>query len=149
MMRSRRIFAGLLMERDSICGALNTAFCTALLVGSAIKTAEAAVLEGIGACEGILGHDLVIETVRSAIRERPKSIDVSDGELLPSELRCLLTLHPVSRDCFVLRVLAGLPSEVCAGLLDISVTEFENAVCDSLRQLPALSLSKAISSSPG
>jgi hypothetical protein len=42
----------------------------------------------------------------------------------------------------------GLPSEVCAGLLDISVTEFENAVCDALRQLPALSVSKAISSSP-
>jgi hypothetical protein len=38
-------------------------------------------------------------------------------------------LQPLLRDCFVLRILVGLFPEVSAGLLDVSFTEFEDAVC--------------------
>jgi hypothetical protein len=50
-------------------------------------------------------------------------------------------LQPFSRDCFVLRILAGLSPEVCAELLDVSISELEGAVCAALNQLPLRSSS--------
>jgi DNA-directed RNA polymerase specialized sigma24 family protein len=60
----------------------------------------------------------------------------------PQELRRLFMLQPLSRDCFVLRILVGLSTEVCAELLDVSITEFEDAVYAALTQLPLLSTPK-------
>ena len=120
--------------------AAHTAFGTALLLAGAIKTAELAVLDGIDACENISDRSLLIETVRSTIRRRTKSPDVPDGiNLLPPELRRLLGLQPMSRDCFVLRILVQLPPEVCAELLEISIAEYEDALYGALNQLPRLS----------
>ena len=122
--------------------AFHTAFRTALLLAGATKTAELAVLDGIDACENISHRRLLIETVRSTIRRRTESPDVSDGmNLLPPELRRLFGLQPMFRDCFVLRILVGLSPEVCEELLDVSITEFEGAVCAALNQLPLLSSS--------
>jgi hypothetical protein len=50
-------------------------------------------------------------------------------------------LQKLSRDCFVLRILVGISPEICAGLLDISINEFEDAICAALNQLPLLSSS--------
>ena len=122
--------------------AVHMAFRTALLLAGATKTAELAVLDGIDACENISLRSLLIETVRSTIRRRAESPAVLDGiNLLPPELRRLLGLQPTFRDCFVLRILVGLSPEVCAELLDVSVTELEDAVCAALNQLPLLSSS--------
>ena len=130
------------MAMDTIPSALDMAFRTALLLAGTMKTAEAAVMDGIGACEDLSHRGLLIEAVRSALRRRTKSADDPDAlELLPPELRRLFMLQPLSRDCFVLRILVGLSSEVCAGLLDISITEFEDAVCAALNQLPIRSSS--------
>ena len=131
---------------DTIPSALEMAFRTALLLTGNTKTAEAAVMDGIGACEDLSGCGLLIEAVRSTIRRRTKSAAATDAlDLLPPELRRLYMLQPLSRDCFVLRILVGLSSEVCAELLDIAITEFEDAVCAALNQLPLL-LSKSIRS---
>ena len=128
------------MAMHTIPSALDMAFRTALLLAGATKTAEAAVLDGIGACEDLSHRSLLIESVRSAIRRRTKSADTADAlELLPPELRRLFMLQPLSRDCFVLRILAGLSPDVCAELLDVSITELEDAVCAALNQLPLLS----------
>ena len=72
-----------------------------------------------------------------------KSADAPDAlELLPPELRRLFMLQPLLRDCFVLRILVGLSPEVCGGLLDISITEFEDAAYAALSQLSVISSSK-------
>src|ERR1700730_4623083 len=122
--------------------AVHTAFRTALLLAGATKTAELSVLDGIEACENISHRSLLIETARSTIRRRTESPDVPDGiNLLPPELRRLFGLQPMSRDCFVLRILVQLPPEDCAALLNISITEYEHALCGALNQLPLLSSS--------
>ena len=132
------------MAMDAMSGALNMAFRTALILTGAMKTAEAAVMQGIGECEDLSPRGLMIEAVRSAVRRRTKS---SDGpyevECLPTELRRLFMLQPLLRHCFVLRVLVSLSPEVCAELLDISVIEFEDAVYEALTQLPILSSQNA------
>jgi len=127
------------METDAIQSALNSAFWAALLLGCDVPTTEAAVLDGIGACEGLSRRTLLIEAVRSTLRRRARSTDATDaGQLLPAELLHLTSLQPRSRDCFVLRILLGFSPEVCAGLLKISATEFEDVFCAALKQLPLL-----------
>ena len=119
---------------------VHIAFRTALLLAGATKTAELAVLDGIDACENISLSSLLIETVRSTIRRRAESPAVLDGiNLLPPELRRLLGLQPTFRDCFVLRILVQVPPEECADLLNISITEYEDALCGALNQVPRLS----------
>jgi hypothetical protein len=121
-----------------------TAFRTALLLAGATKTAEFAVLEGIDDCESVSDRTLLIETVRSALRRRTESPAVPDGsDLLPPELRRLLGLQPVFRDCFILRILVQLPPEACAEFLKMSITEYEDALYGALTQLPLLSSFKA------
>jgi hypothetical protein len=127
------------MTMDTIPSALDMAFRTALLLAGNTKTAEASVMDGIGACEDLSHRGLLIEAVRSTIRRRTKSADAPDAlDLLPPELRRLFMLQRLLRDCFVLRILAGLSPEVCAGLLDISISGFQDAVCAALNELPLL-----------
>ena len=135
---------------DTTSCAVHSAFRAALLLGGATKTAELAVLDGIDACENISLRSLLVETVRSTIRRRAESPDVLDGiNLLPPELRRLLGLRPIFRDCFVLRILVQLPPEACADLLNISITEYEDALFGALNQLPLLSSYKATRDAQG
>jgi hypothetical protein len=128
------------MAIDSV--AVDMAFRTALLLTGATRTAEAAVMHGIGACEDLSHRGLLIEAVRSAITRRTKPDDPYEVELLPPELRRLFVLQPLPRESFVLRILVGFSPEVCAELLDISVTEFEDAIYAALNQLPLLCSAK-------
>ncbi len=124
--------------------ALDMAFRTALLFAGNTTTAEQAVMDGIDACEDLSHRGLLMEAVRSTIRRRTKSADAPDAlKLLPTELSRLFLLRPLSRDCFVLRILVGLSPEAGAELLNVSITEFEEAVCAALNQLPLLSSSTA------
>ena len=127
------------MAMDTMPSALDMAFRTALLLTGDTTTAEAAVTHGITACEDLSPRGLLIEALRSAVQRRTKSSDGPyevDG--LPTELRRLFMLRPLLRYCFVLRILAGLSPEVCAELLDISVTELEDAVYAALTELTPL-----------
>src|SRR5579862_1230444 len=135
---------------DTSSSAVLTAFRTALLLAGATKTAELAVLDAIDACENVSQRSLLVETVRSTIRRRTESPTVADGiNLLPPELRRLLGLQPLFRDCFVLRILVQVPPEECADLLNISITEYEDALCGALNQLPLLSSFKAADDAQG
>jgi hypothetical protein len=139
VLTGRRPEGSLFMAMDTMPSALHVAFRTALLLTGDMRTAEAAVMHGIGVCEDLSPGGLLIAAVRSAVRRRTKS---SDGpckvECLSPELRCLFMLQPLPRHCFVLRVLVGLSPEACAELLEVSVTEFEDAVYRALTQLPLL-----------
>ena len=119
--------------------AVDVAFRTALLLTGATRTAEAAVMHGIGACEDLSHRGLLIEAVRSAIIRRTKPDGPYEVELLPPELRRLFMLQPLSRECIVLRILVGFSPEVGAELLGISITEFEEAIYAALNQLALLS----------
>ena len=132
------------MAMDTMPSALDMAFRTALLLTGDTRTAEAAVMHGMGACEDLSPRGLMMEAARSAVRRRTKSSDgPCEVECLPPELRRLFMLQPLARHCFVLRVLVGLSPEVCAELLEVSVTEFEDAVYGALTQLPLLSSPRA------
>jgi hypothetical protein len=134
---------------DTISNTILTAFRTALLLAGAIKTAELAVLDGIDSCHSTSRRSLLIETVRSAIRRRTESSHIQDGvDLLPPELQRLFGLQPKPRDCFVLRILVQLPARVCAELLELSISESEDALFGALNQLPLLS-SKAARDAQG
>jgi len=126
--------------RDTTSRAVHIAFRTALLLAGATRVAELAVLDGIEACGNISHRSLLIETVQSTIRRRAESPVGLDGiNLLPPELRRVLGLQPIFRDCFVLRILVQLPPEECAELLNISITEYDDALSAALKQLPLLS----------
>jgi hypothetical protein len=127
------------MKKDTIPDLLAIAFWNALLVSGSVTTAELAVLDGVDTCDDLSHPGFLIETVRSAIRRRRELAGRVDGlELLAPELRSVVALRPLLRDCFVLRVLVGLCPEVCVELLGLSIAEFEDAVCDALRELPLL-----------
>jgi hypothetical protein len=129
-----------MVSANTTSRAVHIAFRTALLLAGGTRTAELAVLDGIEACGNISHRSLLIETVRSTIRRRAESTAVLDGiNLLPPELRRVLGLQPIFRDCFVLRILVQLPPEVCAELLEISITEYDDALSGALNQLPLLS----------
>ena len=127
------------MAMDTMPSALDMAFRTALLLTADTRTAEAAVMRGIDASDDLSPGGLLIEAVRSAVRLRTKS---SDGPYevhgLPDELRRLFMLRPLLRHCFVLRILVGLSPEACGDLLEISVTEFEDAMYGALTELALL-----------
>jgi len=125
------------MAMDTMLQAVDMAFRTALLLTGAMETAEAAVMQGIGACEDLSPRGLLIEASRSAVQRRTKSSDgPCEVEGLPPELRRLFMLQPLPGHCFVLRIMVGLRPEVCAELLEISVTEFEGALYAALIELP-------------
>jgi hypothetical protein len=132
------------MVMDTMPQALEMAFRTALLLTGTMKTAEAAVMQGIGACEDLSHRGLLIEAVRFAVRRRTKSSDSPyEVECLPAELRRLFLLRLLPRHCFVLRILMSLSPEVCTELLEISVAEFEDALYAALIELPLICSPKA------
>jgi hypothetical protein len=117
--------------------ALKMAFCTALLITGSTKAAEAAVIDGLDACEELSDCGLLIAVVKSAVRRHRKPEDAHESPaMLPPELRRLFILQPLLRKCFVLRILARFSPEVCAELLDISIVEFEDAAYAAFTQLP-------------
>ena len=127
------------MAMDTMPSALHVAFRTALLLTGDMRTAEAAVMHGIGVCEDLSPGGLLTEAIKSAVLRRTKSSDgPHEVECLPPELRRLFMLQPLPRHCFVLRILASLSPEVCAELLGVSVTESEDALHAALIELPLL-----------
>lgn len=60
------------------------------------------------------------------------------ADYLPDELKAVLRLEPLLRSCFVLRNFAGLPSRVCARLLQLPPDEIDNCNISALRRLALL-----------
>jgi hypothetical protein len=119
---------------------LHQAFLTALLLTGSAERAEAAVIGGISAsdldyqCE----EELLFETVKSAIQlnsEIPRQFKRALS-ILPLELRSVLLLPLLSRQCFVMRVLVGLNLEACAKILHLDIHKVEESTLTAMETLP-------------
>jgi hypothetical protein len=128
-------------ERD-VHKALGQAFRAAFLLTGSIEVAENAVLDGIAAVEfsHVTDRAFIFESVKAAIRRRA-SFSGQPAQAFahfPIELRRLFLLAPISRDCFVLRILLGIPSATCARVLRLTANKIEAMLCAALQDLPLL-----------
>jgi hypothetical protein len=130
--------------RDEVSRALDGAFRAALMLTGSTEAAEHAVLDGIAATEfdGVVGDVFLFETVNAAIQRRPDSVHQPQEptSCLPLELRRLFLLAPISRDCFVLRILLGLAPRICSRILEVTIEEAHQALCAALEALPFLEM---------
>jgi hypothetical protein len=131
------------ISASAISEALDHAFRAALLLTGRADLAENAVLDGIAgldSCDDV-EKALVVKTIQSVIRRRgdfPNELERALG-LLPHELqRRLVPLVPASRDCFVLRILFGVTPANCAAILNLTIEEFEEALCAGFQQMSML-----------
>lgn len=121
---------------------------TVLLLTRSAAHAEAAVLHAIESmdAEGYSSDTLLLESVRAALATArdpgagAREIE-SAAELLPIELRRVLRLPLDLRSCYVLRLLAGLSREQCAGLLETSVEHVDEHVCSAATRLASTAAS--------
>ena len=119
--------------------ALDEAFRAALLLTGSTQAAEHALLDGIAATDvdSIASDVFLLETVKAAIRRRPDYAHQSEPppSCLPLELRRLFLLTPISRDCFVLRILLGMAGGTCSTILNRGVEEIEDVLGAALQEL--------------
>ena len=136
-----------MIGRNEISRALDGAFRAALMLTGSTHAAEHAVLDGIAATEfeSVVGDVFLLETVKAAIQQRSESPHQSEQppSWLPLELRRLFLLDPVSRDCFVLRILLGLTPRACSGILQLTIEEAHQTLCAALEALPLLEAGKS------
>jgi hypothetical protein len=118
------------------------AFRAALLVTASAEAAEQAVLGGIAALEfGHIANDtLLVETLKTVIQRRDDFPGQPEPTRLrpPPELQRLFLLAPISRDCFMLRVLLGIPIGTCSRILRLGIDEIRDVLCAALQELPFL-----------
>jgi DNA-directed RNA polymerase specialized sigma24 family protein len=83
---------------------------------------------------------LLVETAKAAIQYRADFPTQSEPALLqhPREFQRLLLLAPISRDCFILRVLLGINVGTCSRILRLGIEEFREALYAALQELPRL-----------
>jgi DNA-directed RNA polymerase specialized sigma24 family protein len=124
---------------------LDRALVTAWLLTGSLHHAEAAVLEAIETWnpgeepEDVLFQNVLEAAARAQVESDANHPDSSDS-CLPDELKAILRLAPGLRSCFVLRKLAGLPTERCGRLLGLHSALADRYTRDALRRLPADSI---------
>ena len=124
---------------------MDKAFVTAFLLSGNAARAEAAVLQGIESMNSDRGkpEDLLQTTVEAAIERETfgeRSLTPPGPALtrLPLELQRVMRLPHFLRQCFVLRVLAGLPRELCADLLNSDQGQVDRGTCAAMLELPSI-----------
>jgi len=127
-------------DENEMSEALDEAFRAALLLTGSIEAAETAVSDGIAALEfdDTNSPVLLMETVKSAIQfdvrsryQRERAIST-----VPFELGRVIMLPAEPRRSFVMRILLGMPARICSELLDVPVSDVENALCTAVKELP-------------
>ena len=126
--------------------AISRAFLTAHLLTANRKQAESAVLEAILHCDLEAGTEeaFLYRVAYAAIQVQVEYESSNVGEPVPAEslppveLQAVLDLSPQLRRCFVLRVLVGLPRQVCARLLHLSVLIVDQYTCAALERLAGI-----------
>ena len=135
-----------MLEHTSSAGArrgtewvLCRALLTSYLVTGNLEEAEQAVLKGIDSWNGDVEPEEVLlrRVITAAAQATPH--EGSHGRAsrlsLPPELEAVLTLAPTLRGCYVMRNLAGMPSQACAQLLRLlpeQVDEYTGAAHQEL-----------------
>jgi hypothetical protein len=131
-----------MMGRNEISKALDGSLRAAFMLTGSTRAAERAVFDAIAASvfDSVVDDVFILETVKAAIRRRPDAIHQAQQppSCLPLELRRLFLLPPISRDCFVLRILLGIALGTCSRILHLGVEEIEDVLCAALQELPHL-----------
>jgi hypothetical protein len=118
---------------------LGEVFTSAVLITGNIKAAEAAVVDGLRSCQPGSGINLLEAAALFALERRPafpQEDEIAEvAAFLPIELQRVLRLAPHLRPYFVLRVLAGLPRESCAAVLNTGLDQVDQGTCSALLEL--------------
>ena len=125
---------------------LENAFVAGLLLTGSVQRAESAILESVRmSCpDDLFGKTLFRRAVHYSIDQQIEASAEQEKELagaasiLPFELRCVLNLPRYLRYCYVLRILVGLPREVCAWLLHLDVSQIDQYTCAAMLELPVI-----------
>jgi hypothetical protein len=132
--------AGLLRQET-----VENAFVVALLLTASVKQAENAVVESIDCfdtdqiCSERIFQKVIYSSLCSkSARLAPDFIDEDSAATLPFELRRVLYLPRELRECFVLRMLIGLPRESCAGLLQVDLAEIRSRLQKAMAEIAGL-----------
>jgi DNA-directed RNA polymerase specialized sigma24 family protein len=116
---------------------LSQAFITATLLTGSERRGEVAVLEAIRAMEGAepVEEEMFQNTLVAAVALGSDNLEPSLQALeqaystLPIEVLRVMRIPHDLRQCFVLRVLAGMPSENCGRLLNMDVAQVDQTAC--------------------
>jgi hypothetical protein len=118
--------------------ALPSAFWMALLLAGATEAAEATVLDGIATLESdrIPGDSLLLAAASSVIHRRVRVPEHSEAlSSLRAALRRLFLLAPNYDNRLALRVLIGMNSQLCSGILHLSIHKVEDKLYTALQEL--------------
>jgi hypothetical protein len=143
--RQEQKFAEGAVSNRVIANILSRSFLTARLIIGNTTQAEKAVLEAINVWNPDEEDEeqLFLITLRAAVQSQITAPSaVSNDECtadfrLPVELFRVLELSPEIRRCFVLRVLVGMPSNVCAQILHADIRQLDQYCCVAMRKLSA------------
>jgi len=107
-----------------------------------MQAAEHAVLNGIAATERYSARDdaFLLKLLRSRSNGLPILFINRSSHLHTSlwSFGRLFLLTPISRDCFVLRILLGIAVGTCSRILHRGFEEIEDVLCAALQELPRL-----------
>jgi hypothetical protein len=124
--------------------AICRAFSIALLVSGDMTIAEESVLEAVRSLdpEDLTTDALFVCVSTLAIHRSSRLLEQAtephSSEMLgrlPAEMQNLLKLSRALRQCFVLRILLGLPRNICASLLNLQEFQIADLTCDALSSL--------------
>jgi len=141
-------------EKLKLHESLENAFIVGLLLTGSIQLAETMVLESVEPpCpDDLFSEALFRRVIHDSIQIQPlKTPDLQQNELesaasiLPFELQCVLSLPENLRHCYVLRMLVGLPREVCAWLLHQEIWQVDQHTRAAMIALPLIQKRKSCS----
>jgi DNA-directed RNA polymerase specialized sigma24 family protein len=126
---------------------LGRALIAARLLTANDLEAETAVLSAIEAWNSDVEDEpaLVRRALTAALkRDAESEMRATNFTLLvPAELKSVLSLPPRLRRCFVLRILEGLTSAQCVGLLRVPPETLNHYTCEALWRLAAVNVRAA------
>lgn len=112
------------------------AFLSALMLTCSFKGAERAVADAIATLPpDATANDLLIATAKCAVEQGESADQVHTRDRLPPELGRLLLLSPMSRKCFVLRMLLRFTAELSSRILGLRSSELEKELWQALQDL--------------
>jgi hypothetical protein len=121
---------------------IDRALLTAHLLTGSLQQGEKATLEAIESWnpgeepEEVLFQNVLNAAARAQAEPSPNNFDSSDS-YLPNDLIAVFRLAPQLRRCFVLRILVGLPANMCARLLHLQAGQVDEYTCAALQCLAA------------
>ncbi len=127
----------MLISAAALTETLEHAFHAALMLTGTAKMAEKCVLKALVnlTSSDDIGEALVAKVVESAIQQRVYFPNPFEPALprLPQELRWLIFVAPVARDCYMLRMLFRIRAASCAAILNLTIEEFEASLCEAVQ----------------